>query len=136
MTVAEAELPLTTEIVKSGVVPLRATVCGLPEALSATDTCALVLPVVVGANAMEIVQLLPAASNDSQVMLIALKSAAFVPVIVIELMVRAAPPVFFSVMLCVALVVPTACGVNVNDVGERETAGTGDAVPVPERATV
>lgn len=121
---------------KSGVVPLSAAVCGLPEALSETDTWALVLPGAMGANATVIVQLLPAASDDSQVMLIALKSAAFVPAIVIELMVSAAPPVFFSVMLCVALVVPTACGANVNDVGERETVGTGGAVPVPERATV
>lgn len=77
-------------------VPLRATVCGEPEALSAIESVAAKLATEVGKNVTEIEQLVFTASELPQELVCA-KSAAPVPPIVIPLMVSAALPVFLSV---------------------------------------
>jgi hypothetical protein len=95
-------------------VPLNATVCGLPVALSAMFSVAVRAPFAPGVNTTPIVQLAPAASVP-----VALhpapdvgsgtaKSPAFVPVIVNPLKLTAAVPAFLTVTFSGALVVPTA----------------------------
>jgi hypothetical protein len=89
-------------------VPVRETLCGLPAALSVTVTLAVRVPIAVGLNVTLIVQLAPAArvlGLMGQVVLCA-KSPALVPVIPILLMVSAAVPLFVSVTVFGALVVP------------------------------
>jgi hypothetical protein len=54
-------------------------VCGLPGALSAIDTAAVRVPVLVGANVTLIVQLAPGATEAPHV-LVCPKSAPFTPV--------------------------------------------------------
>jgi hypothetical protein len=98
--------------------------------LSATLNAAVKLPASAGVNVTEIVQLEPAASGLSHVLVCA-KSAALVPVIEM-LNVSGAAPVFINVADCAALVVPVVA-LNVSDGGVSETIG---ARPVPVRATV
>ena len=88
--------------------PVSEMLCGLPEALSVTDSEAFRTPVAVGLKVMLMVQLVPAATLEPQV-LVSAKSPMFVPVMLIPepLKVSVALPVFVSVMFCEALVVPT-----------------------------
>jgi len=81
-------------------VPLRPTVCGLPEALSVIDTLALRLPLAVGENVAEIVQLDPAASVDGPRghVLVCAKSPVFVPDTAMFVIVSAAVPELVSVV--------------------------------------
>jgi len=90
-------------------VPLRATLCGLPAALSLILTLALRTPEVDGEKVTRMVQLAPAANvlGASGQVLVSAKSAAFVPVRPMLLIVSAAVPVFVSVAVWAALVVPT-----------------------------
>lgn len=97
--VAVFDPPVAADRVKSGVVPVSGTDCGLSGALSVIVTDALRFPGAVGANAIVIVQLALAARDASQVMLTGLKSPAFVPVMVMLLIVSAALPLFFKVMV-------------------------------------
>jgi hypothetical protein len=85
-------------------VPVKATVCGLPEALSVTDSDALREPVAVGLNVIENVQLAPTASVDPQVV-VRVKSPEFVPEIDVLLIVILAVPVLVKVTVCAELVV-------------------------------
>src|SRR5271155_5678380 len=78
-------------------VPLNATCCGLPAALSVNVKFALRAPVVVGSNVMLTVQLAATASELPQLVAVFGKSPASVPVTAILLMVSAAVPTFFSV---------------------------------------
>jgi hypothetical protein len=112
-------------------VPVNGTVCGLNPALSVTDTLALRVPVAVGVNVTEIVQLFFGATEVPQV-LVSVKSVGFVPVIAIPLIVIAVPPLaFVRVMTCAALLVPTVCAAKVKLVGEKDAA-----VQVPVSVTV
>lgn len=108
-------------------VPLRLTVCGLVLALSATVTAALLVPTALGENVTEIVHELPAARLVPQVVDRA-KSAVFVPVMAMLVMLKVAVPVFLSVTAVPVLVVPSCRVPNETDVGDKVTAG---AVPVP-----
>jgi len=108
-------------------VPESATVCGLPAALSATLRFAARAPTAFGANFTLIAQLALAARLAGHV-LVWVKSAAFAPVMEIPVIVSAALPVFVSVTVWAALVVPTLCDANVKVVGER--LATGALVPL------
>lgn len=71
--------------------PLNATFCGLPEALSVMLTAAVRVPDPVGRNVTVIVQLAPVASEPPHEWACE-KSAAFVPVIAILLIVSVVKP--------------------------------------------
>ncbi len=88
-------------------VPLSVAVCGLPDALSITETAAVRVPEASGVNVILIVQLVAAASEVPQLLLCA-KSSPFVPVTIMEVMLNAALPVLFNVSGLAPLVVPTA----------------------------
>jgi hypothetical protein len=109
-------------------VPLRPTVCGLPAALSVTEIVPLSVPVVVGENVTLIVQLLPAFSDEGQ-LLVWLK---FVLAVILEI-VNAAVPEFVNVTGCDWLLVPTTWFPKVRLPVEKEIPG---CVPVPDRETV
>src|SRR5271155_1876409 len=78
-------------------VPLSATVCGEPEASSATERAAEKVATEAGVKVTDTVQLEPTANGLSQV-LVWPKSAAFVPVTLMPLMLRTALPVFVRVV--------------------------------------
>ena len=79
-------------------VPERLTVCGLPVALSVRVTAAVRVPLAVGVKVTLIVQLAPAATLDPQLLVWA-KSPALVPVSAMLVMLKAALPVLFRVMV-------------------------------------
>jgi hypothetical protein len=109
--------------VKSGSVPLRATICGLPVALSITEREALRGPRPVGAKVTLIWQLAPAASEGADAhVLVWLKSPAFVPAMEMPEIVSAAGPALVSSTDCGELVVPVACGPNVREFGAKLAA--------------
>lgn len=85
-------------------VPVRATVCGLPEALSVMESEAVREPIALGLNVMLKVQLSPTARVAPQVV-VRVKSAALVPVTLVLLMVILAVPVLVSVTVLALLVV-------------------------------
>ena len=83
-------------------VPLIETVCGLPVALSVTETVPLALPVIVGAKLTLMVHELPAATLVPQ-LFVCVKPA----LVAIPEMVSVALPLLVSVTGCDWLVVPT-----------------------------
>ena len=85
-------------------VPVRGTVCGLPVALSVMLMLAVRVPVADGVNVMPIVHFALTAMGEAQLS-DSVKSAAFVPVMKIEVSVSATLPVLVSVTVCCALVV-------------------------------
>ena len=87
------------------------------------------LPAAVGANVTLMAQFAPAANPAPQVL-----SSAKSPVTVIPAMVNAAVPVLVIVIVCGALVDPSAWLLKVKLVDDRLT--TGAAAPMPERVTV
>ena len=115
-------------------VPVRATACGEPVALSATERLAVRAPAAAGLNSTETVQLAPAARVVPQVVADFRNEVALVPAIVSDVKVTVAVPVFFTVTNCAAVVEPTVVDAKARLVGESETAS--GAVPVPVRATV
>ncbi len=84
-------------------------------------------PAAAGLNATEKVQLAPAARLLPQVLDGIRNEDAPVPVDVIEEMVSAAVPVFFSVTVCELEVVPTVVVGKLNEVGLNVTIGPADA---------
>ena len=80
-------------------VPLRATDCGLPAALSLMDPLALRVPMAVGLKVTVIVQEAPAAKVLGLMgqLLVWAKSPGLVPLRLMLLMVRAAVPLLVSV---------------------------------------
>jgi hypothetical protein len=112
-------------------VPVSDTVCGLPGALSLTETEALLDPVVVGRKVTLIVQVPPAAKLVPHV-LVWEKSAELDPVRVMPLIVMLELPVFLSVVARAVLAVFTACTPNAKEVGDRLAVGP---VPVPVKVT-
>lgn len=87
-------------------VPETGSVCGLPGALSATDTEALLDPEAAGLKVTLIVQFFPAATLVPQVF-VWVKSPEFVPVMVTLVMLRVAVPVLVRVVVRGVLLVPT-----------------------------
>ena len=86
--------------------PLSRTDCGLFGALSVTAIAALLVPVAEGVKVTLIAQLVLGASRIGQV-LDSAKSVPFVPLTLIELIVRLLLPVFVRVEPICALVKPT-----------------------------
>lgn len=106
--------------------------------MSAIETAADSALVVLGVNVTAMVQLDPAASvddPDGQVLVWA-KSAAFVPLRLILVMVSAAVPLLVRVIVWAPLVVPTFWLPKFTLLGLSVTAGAGAVVAVPESATV
>ena len=103
-------------------VPDKLAVWGLPDALSLTETVALRAPLAVGLKVTLIVQLrlTPNVDGESGQLLVWAKSPAFVPVIAIELIVKAAVPLLVSVIVCAVLVVFIGWLPNDSEVGERD----------------
>ena len=106
-------------------VPVRATVCGESDALSATESVAAKLAAAAGVKVTEMEQFAPAASELPQV-LVSLKSFGFVPAMVMPLMESAVLPVLLSVTLCAALVVPVVT-VKLSDAGVSVATGVAAA---------
>src|SRR5258707_4760106 len=92
-------------------VPVRATECGLPVALSTTEITAVRVPTAVGVNTTLIVQFPPAVTARSQVFDWE-KSPAFAPVIVMLEIDNGALPVLNRVTPPTGLVAPTAVLAN------------------------
>jgi hypothetical protein len=92
-------------------VPLSETACGLPAALSAIDTDALLAPVAVGLKVAEIVHVALTASVTGArgQSLVRAKSPALAPVSAMLEIASGAVPELRSVVLCDALVVPISC---------------------------
>ena len=103
-------------------VPVNATSCGLPVALSAIDSEAALVPVAVGLKTTLMVHEAPTATLEPQV-LVSLKSPASVPVTLIPVIASEAVPLLVSVTVCDALLVSTACDANVRLAGETPTVG-------------
>ena len=108
-------------------VPIRATVCGDPGALSVMVTLLVRLPANVGTNVTEMLQL-AATASVAQVFPTKKSPVAAMPLIASE-----AVPLLVKVRFWVGLMVPTNWLVNTSAVSERLTAG---AIPVPVRVTV
>ena len=132
MTVAELELPVATPKLKLGVlpVPVSATVCGLPEALSAMLNIPLLVPAAVGLKVTLILQLPPAGTALPHA-LVSAKS----PLAVMDVMLSTALPEFLKETACGVLVKPIARVLNVRVPGLKETPGAA-GTPVPLRPIV
>jgi len=120
------KLRLVGETVITGAVPdpvpARGTVCGLPPPLSVTLTEAERAPSASGVKVAVIVQLPPAGTLDPQV-LVSLKSLVFAPVR--PMLVMESPflvLVFVKVIVCSALLLPTAIVPKLRLDGENETS--------------
>lgn len=118
--------------------PVSARVCGLPGALSVTDTLAVRLPPAVGVKVTETVHEPPAGTvvGATGQVLVWAKSPALVSVMAIPLIDSGAVPVLVNVTLCAALAVPTPWLVNDREGGLSVAAGAAAAVAVPVRAAV
>jgi hypothetical protein len=101
------------------------------------ETLAVRLPAAVGAKETETVHVAFTASIDGLVgqLLVCVKSGAFVPVTEISVIVSGPVPVFLTVDVCAALLVPTCCEPKVRLAGVSVTAGAG-AAPVPVSDTL
>jgi hypothetical protein len=99
-------------------------------------TVAVRVPVVVGLNSMELVQLAPAGRGLGQVEAVLVKELAPDPVMVVDAVKEtAAVPVLVRVISCTAEVDPTAVEGNVRLAGEMDNVGVAEP-PVPLRETV
>jgi hypothetical protein len=105
---------------KSWPVPWRLITCGLLAALSVIVMAALRAPPAVGVNVMLTLQIAAAASDAPQ-LLVWPKSPPLAPLTAMLVIGSATLPVFVSVTDCAALVVPTACPLNVTLDEESET---------------
>jgi hypothetical protein len=127
--------PLTPKSAGATPLPERATVCGDPVALSATCSVALKLAADAGVKVTENAQLVPAANEAPQVLVWA-KSVGLVPPIAILVIDNAALPLFVSVTVVGALVVPVVSLEKATEVGASVATGAGGTVPVPVSAAV
>src|SRR5580658_3083024 len=122
-------------------VPLNATICGLPVALSAMSNVAARAPFACGVNSPLIVQLAPAANDPVglQPPLVfgsgTLKSSASAPLVVKPVKFTAPLLVFITVTLKGALVVVSACEPNAKLLGVTVNVAV-PGVPVPVSVTV
>ena len=113
-------------------VPVRVTTCGLPGAASEIVTAALRLPTATGSKLTVIVQVPPAATDVPHVFISA-KSPGFVPVTAMLVTLKAAFPLFVTVTVCAAALVPTDWLPKLRMLAERPTPAE---VPVPVKLTV
>jgi hypothetical protein len=94
-------------------VPVKGIICGLVEALSVMVTVAVLVPAALGVKVTSMSQLPPAATlplvGQAEVEVVTkAKSLLLVPVMVMPLMVKAAPPVLVSITVMTGLVVATS----------------------------
>jgi hypothetical protein len=109
-------------------VPVSATVCGEPVALSAKLSEALSAPAAVGLKVTETVQDPPAARFPQ--LLVWVNEEGLEPPVIMLVRVSAAFPVFLSVTVCAADEEPSLVEGNVRLVGDKLTAGAPTPVPV------
>src|SRR5580658_8796032 len=123
-------------------VPLNATICGLPVALSAMSNVAARAPFACGVNSTLIVQLAPAANVPVGLHpeLVfgsgTLKSSASAPLVVKPVKFTGPVLVFITVTLKGALVVVSACEPNAKLLGVTVNAPPVAGVPVPVNVIV
>jgi hypothetical protein len=124
-------------------VPLNATLCGLPVALSVICSVACRTPLALGVNVMPMTHDEPAATaepapEEVHVVLAAkANSPVLAPVIAIEVMFNVAVPLFSTVSVLAALVVLCVVFENViAPAGMNLKAGAACAVPSPLSATL
>jgi hypothetical protein len=132
---AKVRLAGESETTGTTPVPVSGILCGLPEALSVTESEAFRAPVADGLKVTLIVQFAPAATLEPQV-LVSVKSPLFAPPMAMPepLMLNVAVPVFVSVTVWAALVVETSWFPKLRlVVPPKLTIG---AVPVPVSETV
>src|SRR5579885_3332865 len=98
--------------------PVKEITWGLPPELSCRLMDPVRTPEVVGVNVMDKLQLLAAATLPPQ-----LSVSAKSPPATTEEIRSAELPMFCSVTLCAAVVVPTCVRANCNEVGRKVTAG-------------
>jgi len=132
VTVAVVAPPEAAAKLKSVPVPDRATVWGLPVALSVMVTVPLAAPAAVGEKVTLIVQVALAAIDALVQELVSAKPALAAT----ALTVKAALPLLVTVTVCALLVVPFSWLPKEREVGDKETPGPVAAVPVPVTATV
>lgn len=113
-------------------VPVRVTVCGLPVALSETETAPVRAPAAVGLKVTLMVQLAPFACDVPQ-LFVCEKSAALAPVIVIPEIESVPLPVLNRVTPLTGLDLPIAWFGNVTVEVLKLTL---DAIPLPVRDAV
>jgi len=113
-------------------VPVSATVCGEPVALSAKLSEAFSVPAVVGLNVTETVHDPPAARFPQ--LLVWENEEGLEPPVIMLVSVSGPVPVFLSVTVCAADEEPSLVEANVRVLGEKVIAG--NPPPVPVRATV
>ena len=111
-------------------VPVSATFCGLVESLSTIVRLPEVEPAVEGLKVTAILQDAPPASEAGEVGHVVEDTGNDVPEL-IEVIVSAEAPRFFSVTFCAGDVCPTAMSLHESDADETETPA-GTTVPVPD----
>src|SRR4051795_5888664 len=139
-TSPKASVPADRVAVGCAPVPVSATVCveALPPESSLKVSVALLTVGALGLNVTDVLQVALAARVPVQAFGPTLKSAAFVPANatgVVASKFSVAAPVFFTVTVCGALVVPTCCGANVSVDALRLALDAGGAAPLPVSAT-
>ena len=107
-------------------VPLRETICGLPEALSVNVSVPVVVPFDCGVKVTETVHAAPTASVARQVLVWAKPLLGLMLVSVTDVV-----PVFVSVTVCAGLVVDLSCVPKGRLVSDNETVVDACA-PIPE----
>jgi hypothetical protein len=127
-------LSVTVGVVADLPVPVSATVCGEPVALSPTARLAVNVPTARGLNSTEMAQVAEAASDEPQVFADFREDVALVPVMFEDRSVTAEALVFLTVTVCAAVVAPTVVDAKVRLVGDSVTVSP-DAVAVPWSAT-
>lgn len=130
-TVCSAKVRLVGLTVTMVPDPLSATACGLPNALSLKVRLALRVPATWGRKVVLTVQVDPAVSVVPHVLDEIAKSAEFVPVMVMLVMLRVEVPVFLSVTVWAAEVTKFTVKGKVIEVTESDAIG-----PVPLPLTV
>jgi len=119
-------------------VPLRAKVCGLAGALSVICRLAWRAPVTLGVKVTPIVQVaLAATAAPAQVLEANAKSLAFAPVSATALIFSVALPLFVTVTITGALVVPCVVLASIIGLlGITVTPGVAGTTPLPESARI
>jgi hypothetical protein len=110
-------------------VPVRATVCGLPAALSDALRVALRVPLAEGVKVTLMGHVASAATELPHV-LVSAKSPALAPVSMMLVMLSGAPPLFVIVTAWALLVVPSDWLANVKLAGDKTAVAA--ATPVPD----
>lgn len=129
----DAGLKVTVGVEGAVAVPCKLTSWGEPVALSAIESEPVREPAAAGLNSTETVQDAAAASEVPQVVADLTKEVALAPVMVSDVRVTAAVPVFLIVITCAAVVLPTVVEAKVRAAGDSDKVYVLAAAPVPER---